>query len=64
MNHFPLNAFPQLLRETILDVRECTQAPVPLIASSVMSALSLSCQGLIDIKVNDTVLSPTSLFYW
>ncbi|EMB6256477.1 YfjI family protein [Serratia sp. PF2-63] len=62
MNHFPLNAFPQLLRETILDVRECTQAPVPLIASSVMSALSLSCQGLIDIKVNDTVLSPTSLF--
>ncbi|WP_258089422.1 YfjI family protein [Serratia liquefaciens] len=62
MNHFPLKAFPQLLRETILDVHECTQAPVPLIASSVISALSLSCQGLIDIKVNDTVVSPVSLF--
>ncbi|MGO2439346.1 Uncharacterised protein [Serratia plymuthica] len=62
MNRFPINAFPQLLRETILDVNECTQAPIPLIASSVVSALSLSCQGLIDIKVNDTVVSPVSLF--
>ncbi|WP_411749429.1 YfjI family protein [Serratia marcescens] len=62
MNHFPLDSFPPLLRETILDVHECTQAPVPLIASSVMSALSLSCQGLIDVKVNDTVVSPVSLF--
>lgn len=62
MNRFPTNAFPPLLRDTILDVHECTQAPIPLIASSVVSALSLSCQGLIDIKVNDTVVSPVSLF--
>lgn len=62
MSHFPLNAFPPLLREAILDVQECTQAPISLIASSVISAISLSCQSLIDIRINETVVSPASLF--
>ncbi|MFN3067813.1 YfjI family protein [Serratia sp. J2] len=62
MSYFPINAFPQLLREAIFDVEEYTQAPLPLIASSVISALSLSCQSLIDIKINDAVTSPVSLF--
>ncbi|AZK61594.1 MULTISPECIES: YfjI family protein [Pectobacterium] len=62
MKKFPFNAFPTLLRETIFDIEDCTQAPIPLIASSVISALSLSCQSHLDIRVNDTVISPVSLF--
>ncbi|MDT1065155.1 YfjI family protein [Providencia stuartii] len=62
MSHFPLNAFPSLIRDIIHDVHGCTQAPVPLIASSVISAMSLSCQGLINVRVNQMAPFPVSLF--
>lgn len=62
MSHFPLKAFPSCIREVILDINECTQAPIPLIASSVLSAMSLSCQSLINVKVNQMEPFPVSLF--
>lgn len=62
MSNFPLQAFPLCIREVILDINECTQAPIPLIASSVISAMSLSCQGLINVKVNQMAPFPVSLF--
>ncbi|WP_272691018.1 DUF3987 domain-containing protein [Providencia sp. PROV116] len=62
MRHFPLNAFPSELREAILDIEELTQAPIPLIASSVISAISLSCQNLINVEVNEKMKTPVSLF--
>ncbi|EOG1934982.1 DUF3987 domain-containing protein [Providencia stuartii] len=63
MNRFPLNAFPRNLKEVILDLREETQAPVPLIASSVLSALSLSLQDKLDVQVTSSLRSPVSLFF-
>ena len=62
MSHFPLDAFPSFIRDIIHDVHESTQAPVPLIASSVISAMSLSCQGLINVKINQMAPFPVSLF--
>lgn len=62
MRHFPLNAFPSELRNVILDIEELTQAPIPLIASSVISAISLSCQNLINVKINEKMKTPVSLF--
>ncbi|OHT22347.1 hypothetical protein A3Q29_11040 [Providencia stuartii] len=62
MYHFPLKAFPPKLRATIIDIEEWTQAPIPLIASSVISAMSLSCQNLIDVNINGLFKSPVSLF--
>lgn len=62
MYHFPLKAFPPKLRATIIDIEEWTQAPIPLIASSVISAMSLSCKNLIDVNINGLFKSPVSLF--
>lgn len=62
MSHFPLNAFPSKLRETIIDIEKRTQAPIPLIASSVISAISLSSQNRIDVNINGVLKSPVSLF--
>lgn len=62
MNEFPLSAVPSFLREAIKDVNKLTQAPFPLIASSAISAMSLACQSLIDVRVNESVTSPVSLF--
>ncbi|MEQ5400437.1 YfjI family protein [Providencia rettgeri] len=62
MRRFPLNAFPSKLRNVIKDIEERTQAPIPLIASSVISAISLSCQSLIDVNINESLKGPVSLF--
>jgi len=62
MNEFPLSAVPTFLREAIKDVNNFTQAPIPLIVSSAISAMSLACQSLIDVRVNENVVSPVSLF--
>lgn len=43
MSNIPVNALPEFIRETIYDIAEHTQAPRALIASSVISALSLAC---------------------
>ncbi len=62
MNEFPLSAIPLFLREAIKDVNNITQAPIPLIVSSAISAMSLACQNLIDVRINESVISPVSLF--
>lgn len=62
MNEFPLSAIPTFLREAIKDVNKFTQASTPLIVSSAISAMSLACQSLIDVRVNENVTSPVSLF--
>ncbi|MFP2431148.1 YfjI family protein [Enterobacter ludwigii] len=62
MSEFPLSAIPPFLREAVKDVHKLTQAPIPLIVSSAISAMSLACQGLIEVRVNESVTSPVSLF--
>lgn len=62
MNEFPSSAIPSFLLEAIKDVNKLTQAPIALIVSSAISAMSLACQGLIDVRVNESVISPVSLF--
>lgn len=62
MSNIPVNAFPEFIRETIYDIEEHTQAPRALITSSVISALSLACQGLIKVRVNDNLEYNTSIF--
>ncbi|HEY3591005.1 MAG TPA: YfjI family protein [Buttiauxella sp.] len=62
MQEFPFNAFPTSLFETIFDIEDCTQAPAELIASTLLSGLSLACQSLIKVKIKDTIKSPVSLY--
>ncbi|MDM2804713.1 YfjI family protein [Citrobacter sp. Cpo109] len=62
MIRFPINAIPDKIRETIYDIREHTQAPVELISSSVISAMSMASQSIVDVKINETVTTPASLF--
>lgn len=62
MKEFPFNAFTGLLRETIFNIEDHTQSPPEMIASAVLSALSLGCQSLINVKINDTLVSPVSLY--
>lgn len=59
---FPVDAFPQIIRNAIYEVEQHTQAPQGLIAASALGVISLACQNRIDVcRLND-LRSPVSLF--
>lgn len=59
---FPIGVLPAQLREVVLSVHEDTQAPVSLIFASVLSAMSLGCQDLVDITRPDGKRHPINLY--
>jgi putative DNA primase/helicase len=58
---YPVDALPDAIRKAIDDVANYVQAPIPLIASSALSALSLTCQHLIDVRRDEQLCGPVSL---
>lgn len=59
---FPVQALPDILREAVWDVQAKTQAPLPLIVSSVLGAMSLASQHLYDVQRPDDIVTPISLY--
>lgn len=61
-NQFPWQAFPPVMAGAIYDVWTRTKAPVPLVASSVLSACSLTCQQKFEVRLPFGAISPLSLY--
>ena len=59
---YPLDALPQTLREAVQEVQAFAQAPVAMVATSALSALSLAAQGLHDAKRAEKLTGPIGLF--
>src|SRR6476619_7491890 len=59
---FPVNMLPPLTRNGVLEVYANVLAPLPLIFSSAMGAISLACQGFVDVRRPNGLESPCSLF--
>jgi putative DNA primase/helicase len=59
---YPLDALPPLLRDAVEETRKYIQCPTALAACCAMSALSLSCQGLADVRRASGLTGPTSLY--
>ena len=59
---YPLDALPSTIRAAVKEVASFVKAPVPMVASSALSALSLASQAHIDIKRAEKLLGPVSLF--
>lgn len=60
---YPIYYFPEKIRNAILEVWQETQAPLPLVATSALSALSIACQHLFDAGRPKGMTSPCSLFF-
>lgn len=60
---YPLDSYPPFIRETISAIQRDVQAPIELIGSAVMAAVSLACQGLIKIRYQDGRITPCSTYY-
>lgn len=59
---YPLDALPLPIRAAVEEVAGFVKAPVPLIASSALAALSLACQAHIDAKRLEKLSGPVGLF--
>lgn len=59
---YPVDALPASIRAAIEEVGGYVQAPLPLVASSALAAVSLATQAHVDAQRDDKLQGPTSLF--
>ena len=59
---YPVDALPNTIRAAVEEVQGFTKAPVPLVASSALAALSLAIQAHADAKRAERLTGPVSLF--
>jgi putative DNA primase/helicase len=59
---YPLDALPSTIRAAVEEVQGFVKAPVPLVASSALAALSLACQAHIDVQRAEKLQGPSGLF--
>ena len=59
---YPLDALPPMVRMAVLEVAGFVKAPVPLIATSALAALSLAIQAHVDVERAEKLNGPTGLF--
>lgn len=59
---YPVDALPSTVRAAVEEVVGFVKAPVPMVASSALAALSLAIQAHVDVKRAEKLHGPTGLF--
>jgi putative DNA primase/helicase len=59
---YPVDALPETIRAAVEEVAGFVKAPLPLVASSALAALSLACQAHVDAKRAEKLHGPVSLY--
>ncbi len=59
---YPVDALPNTVRAAVEEVAGFVKAPLPMVASSALAALSLAIQAHVDIKRAEKLHGPTGLF--
>lgn len=59
---YPMDALPPLVRGAVSEVQAFSQAPIALVASSALGALSLAVQGHVDVERAKGLSGPVSLY--
>ncbi len=59
---YPLDALPDTMLAAVKEVHNFTKAPIPLIVSSALGALSLSVQAYVDAQRAENLSGPVGLF--
>lgn len=60
---FPVWNFPPIIRDAVNELQANSQAPLPLVASSVLAAVSLACQWHVNVRRMDGREGPCSLIF-
>ena len=59
---YPIEALPERLRAAVKEVHSFVKAPLSMVASSAIAALSTVAQALIDVRRDEELSGPVSLF--
>ena len=59
---YPLDALPGTIRAAVEEVVAFVKAPIPLVASSALGAISLAVQAHVDVQRAEKLSGPSSLF--
>ncbi|AVI92981.1 hypothetical protein CW753_25700 [Klebsiella pneumoniae] len=59
---YPAHLLPEVLRNVVVALTKDVDAPVELISGTVLSAVSLACQGFVDVQFPDGRTKPCSLY--
>jgi putative DNA primase/helicase len=59
---YPIDALPDTIRAAVEEVAGFVQAPLPLVSSSALGALSLTCQAHVDVRRAEKLYGPVGLF--
>ena len=59
---YPIDALPETIRAAVAEVQGFTKAPIAMVASSALAALSLAIQSHVDVKRAEQLSGPTSLY--
>lgn len=59
---YPVNSFPPVMRDLIIELCNDAQVPVELAASVVLAAASMACQSSYEIQLPDGSTKPCSLY--
>lgn len=59
---FPAHTLPPVLRDVVVALSRDVDAPIELISGTVLSAVSLACQGFIEIQIPDGKKKPCSIY--
>lgn len=59
---YPIDALPSSIRDSVEEVVSFVKAPLPLVASSALAALSLAIQSHADVKRSEKLSGPIGLF--
>jgi 5S rRNA maturation endonuclease (ribonuclease M5) len=60
--HYPLDALPIRIKNAVIEVRDFVQAPVALVATAALSAVSLAVQAHVDVQRAEGLTSPCGIF--
>ena len=59
---YPLDALPSTVKAAVEEVAGFVQAPLPMVSSGALAALSLAIQAQVDVKRAEKLHGPTGLF--
>src|SRR5262249_18388372 len=59
---YPLDAMPDTIQAAVVEVQQFTKAPIALVSSSALAALSLAVQAHADVKRAEKLTGPVGLF--
>jgi len=59
---YPIDALPEIIQDAVAEVATFVQAPLPLVASSALTAISITSQALADVQRDEILFGPIGLF--